>query len=61
MRMGGCERAALDDAACSFHFGKTPSIWPSRAGFFAAGLPGLDFSWLKLFIQVITMYLHVIH
>ena len=26
MRMGGCEHAALDDAAHSFRFGKMPSI-----------------------------------
>ena len=31
--MGGCERTALDDAACSFCFGKIPSIWPSWPGF----------------------------
>ena len=31
--MGGCERTALDDAACSFRFGKIPSIWPSWPGF----------------------------
>ena len=33
MRMGGCECAALDDAAHSFRFGKMPSIWPSWPGF----------------------------
>jgi len=47
--MGGCEPAALDDAARSFRFGKMPSIWPSWP-FFAAGLPGLDFSQLKMCI-----------
>ena len=31
--MGGCEHAALDDAARSFRLGKMPSIWPSRPSF----------------------------
>ena len=31
--MDGCEHAALDDTACSFCFGKMPSIWPSWPGF----------------------------
>ena len=28
---------------------------------FCSGLPGLDFSWLKLCIQVAIMYLNIIH
>ena len=33
MGIGGCECAALDDAARSIRFGKMPSIWPSWSGF----------------------------
>jgi len=54
--MGGCERAALDDAARSFRFGKIPSIWPSWPCFAA----GLGFSWVKKCIIVNIMYLQVI-
>jgi hypothetical protein len=43
MVMGGCERAALDDAARSFHFGKMPSIWPSWPGFWLLGSLGSIF------------------
>ena len=44
MGMGGCQYAALDDAARSFCFGKMPSIWLAWPVFFAAGPPGLSFS-----------------
>jgi len=37
MQMGGCEHAALDDAARSIHFGKMPSIWPSWPSFLLLG------------------------
>jgi hypothetical protein len=43
MGMGGCECAALDDAARSFRFGKMPSIWPSRPGFLLLGSLGSIF------------------
>jgi len=45
--MGGCEHAALDDAARSFRFGKMPSIWPSCAGFLLLGSLGSIFHGLN--------------
>jgi len=41
--MGGCEHAALDDAARSFRFGKMPSIWTSWLGFMLLGSLGSVF------------------
>ena len=46
--MDGCERAALDDAACSFRFGKMPSILAFVAWFFAA-------PWARLFMVEIRL------
>ena len=58
--MGGCEHAALDDTAL-LPFQEDAINLAFLAWSFAAGLPGLDFSRLKLCIWVAIMYLHVIH
>ena len=48
--MGGCERAALDDAARSFHFGNVPSKLIPWAPFHYWAHLGAVFGGVKVYL-----------